>query len=316
MRHALILALVAVCAAPSVLPGANPHDYDPLLWSPLVVHGVVENVGPRYFTHDQLYPNGPAMENPPGSLYRMNVIEVNVIQVLKGRFPERVFRAWNSDVDFGKLLDVGQEIVICAQQNPYFFGGTYVAQEPNDVYAKSDGFWVRGIQHPVVPPPDSRADVFVSEPIPDVTFEEIVERAERSSMPVVAREADLIVLGDVMAVEPASVAGVTDVSLVTLDVHKTLKGDPATIRSFIMRHDTHGVEYGTLNSYIPMLPAIGEQWLVFLKAGPDGYFPFAGENSLLRVEGDRLIYGPVGGSAPYTRSQLEQLVMDKAGDDK
>lgn len=44
MRRILILILFCSCASPALALSVGPESYDALLWSPIVVHGVVVKV--------------------------------------------------------------------------------------------------------------------------------------------------------------------------------------------------------------------------------------------------------------------------------
>ncbi|HEX5132034.1 MAG TPA: hypothetical protein VFX92_06065, partial [Candidatus Krumholzibacteria bacterium] len=187
MRLASILVIALACIAPhAVWSQAVPSDYDPLLWSPVVVRGVIENVGPRYFTHDQLYPNGPEMENPPDAKYRVDLIEVRVTNVLKGQVSGAVFRVWSLTLDFAALLKVGQDVVLCAEQSSCCFGGAYIVPVRENIYARDGDLWIRGVERATPLPPGAPKDVFVSEPLPELSIEEIAERTERSSVPTIS----------------------------------------------------------------------------------------------------------------------------------
>ncbi len=73
---------------------------------------------------------------------------------------------------------------------------------------------------------------------------------------------------------------------VVMQVSRVWKGPPAERIEFIMFHP--GGDHADWIRPVPTL-SVGEEWIVFLKKQDDFFFPFAGTNGLLRVDGQKLI---------------------------
>jgi len=176
----------------------------------------------------------------------------------------------------------GREYVICGMWDKR--KQTFVTAPHIGIYAKDgNDRWTRQLM-------PARSDFEIE---PDtVTNADLRARVENGSLNSVTRRSDVIVRGRVISRQDSTYT----VKLLhgrmkhhKLQVSEVLKGQVTTRQiEFVIAEPAEYMP--AWSRYTPPIE-VGQEWLVFLKAGDRGLFPFAGRNSLLRIEEDRLIYG-------------------------
>ncbi len=214
-----------------------------------------------------------------GSLW-ITRIRVSVGEVLKG--------AWNgAEIVFAlegqtSMFHVGDELVICAKRRNLPSGGTYVTSPYVGIYGSDGGMWKRWVAD----------DDMEREEI--LTNSELRERIQRGSITNLTSSADVVARG---IVSPAGEF-----------TYRTDDGRMGQMRTFRLEvtewlkgHETDDfLEFvvPSVNAdYVPQwyrdVPrgiVDGGEWLVFLRRGDQGLFPFGGPNSLLSIRGESVVY--------------------------
>ncbi|MDH4039004.1 MAG: hypothetical protein OEV86_16135 [Candidatus Krumholzibacteria bacterium] len=275
--------------------------YDPLLWSPLIVRGFVEECGTRRVPQSEFYPGRPDLgsANPPGALYAVYFVRVRVVETLRGSVSGPTVELDNTQNNYCSLLPLQHEVIVCASFNPVILGGSYATGDQYGFFGRDGNVWIPGVRRSQeAPPPAAHYPHY-----PEMTDAQLRARIAQVGLPAVTREADLIVTGDVVAAIDGDRA-----TQVTLRVADLLKGTAADSVAFLTGGGWH---YGRPDSRLGPAPKPGERWVAFLKMGTAGYFAFAGCNGLMRVDGERLIYGYV--DCGSSMSELKDIVRDNVG---
>lgn len=271
------VVFTSVVAAAAGIPVAGElgpwSTTDELLYTDLVVKGVVEFLDGERVPVQAYMPSDPR----PDVTIPISVVRLRVLDVLKGSYhkPSLTFVVPGGEPgspvglsDMSYDLDVGNQVVLSLVFWKYMKGGMYMLRSDLGRWDKSDGDWVNHAHREVTEGPDAiRAALAPAEP-------------ER-----MFAQADVVVAGKVTNSHMEEQDGV-GVDVVTVQVIDAWKGKPGATLTF------RAIPRGGMNlAWWRPVPAIetGTEWVFFLKKYDDWYFPFAGTNGLLRIDGDRLI---------------------------
>ncbi|MEJ2719790.1 MAG: hypothetical protein P8181_01435 [bacterium] len=285
-----------------------------ILYGDLVVRGVITDLVPEIVSEDNYIQDTPTPEEG----FPITNVDLDVLEVIKGYWPDQRLRAivlggYPDGVpnDSGIIVDilgkgygysynynVGDEVILVLNYRRAMKGGSFVVAQDEGRYIKSGDEWVN----------QGTKDTTIS-------LEEIRDLA-RSTLPQnLFEKADVVALGTVedasldterySEVSPITNLRRNDIQWITLRVSQLFKGKPEgpTIRFEMV------VRGGDNLSWYRPVPTIreGEEWLCFLKIGPDGLFPFAGVNGLLKMDGD-VVWRDNYIKCKYSRSELLNLL--------
>lgn len=292
MRMALTVVCILLGCSIS-LCSAEPRRIglgycDPLVYADLVVRGTVEGVSfERVRLADYFGPHEHS--NQPLMIAEMIV---RVSEVLKGSYPRDTVSIAGSAAG---CLHVGTEYVLCLTFNKRLKGGMFVFGDGSASFALSEGVWTRvGDQT-------------------RLTYDEIKSITESANIESVARSAHLIAVGTVIGTRDYDHRGPDghgDIRECTVEVDSLLKG---TLEgpSLTFQMVTAGTYAPGWRTKVPPEINVGETWYLFLKKeeieGGIGFYPFAGSNGMLKIEGERLIYD-LRIDFPYTRNEVDEIV--------
>jgi hypothetical protein len=262
---------------------------DPLEVSDLIVRGMIEHVEPTKLSVQ-------GSESPLA--FDGVTARVKVLEVLRGKWSEPEITV--TVLHDANALVNGREYVICAfwfKRNQVFVTAPHLG-----IYDKTSASrWVRYLG------PEAQQ---VSIDPDTLSSGDMDARVARGSLDSLAEQSTLVVSGVVVAVHDSVYAigeGHATIEHCTLAVKRVLKGNasesqvdfviPKT-REFTRNHSTPNIE-------------VGQEWLLFLQASKAGLYPFAGSNSFLRVEGDKLFYHDVEFAHSYSKTARVIAEMQK-----
>lgn len=289
---------VAATSTPQSLVGIEA--YDPLQHAHLVVRGRVLSVRTeRILMADW----GMADKGMESSMMTVTRIQVAVASVLKGETHEKEI-LFNAIGGLAPLFEANHEYIICARWRPLKDGGIYVTSPYVGLYRREGDAWARTVLESAIEKYETLSDA------------QIDARLQSGSLKSTAKFAEVIARGRVTKVwrtqYTADNGRVGEAVHYALEVHEVLLGDaPGGRIEFVV---ARVAEY-TPNWYrvVPLEIQVGEEWYVFLKWGEKGLYPFAGPNSLLRVDGESLIYDNAV-KYPRTVGEVNRVVHTEVGD--
>jgi hypothetical protein len=306
------LLAILLCFAPAFrgfATGLNPamagvESYDPLQHSHLIVRGIVTDIRQERSSFGKwgIVPQGSPQSSVP---MQVTKVFVTISDLLKGTWAEDnvafALSLQGEDVLFG--LD--QEFIICGKWQGRSDGGVFVTGSHLGVYRKEGFSWVRRVMDVAITPAET------------LTNDQVIQRIRQSSLGNVTHAADVIARGTIIAAWESSYdAGSGLVGAMRhykLRVADALKGivSEEYVEFVVPRIDV---------SYVPKwyrdVPrGIGTQqeWLVFLRRDERGMYPFAGTNSLLKVEGEELIYDMAVKYPDGLRAAVRKVRSEVAG---
>lgn len=286
MKRIAVACLFLSVASATLSPATqkNPamsgvESYDPLQHSHVVVHGRVTAVARESIVPGDLLNRGG---DDRGIRFSVQVdrVELIVLSVLKGDFSQ-------SSMSFVGLpnwrFEKGQELVVCAK---WFKGrrmSGFVANTFLGLYERvGETGWVRCVDEMNV----VRAE--------RLTQNEMLARVSRASLSSIVAASDVIARGTIISEANSSyvlsdgrVGELTRFRLRILDQAKGKSAD-GILEFVVAKENTSYVPEWYRD--VPRGIAEGQEWLVFLRSGERGLYPFGGPNSLLKVEGPKLIY--------------------------
>jgi hypothetical protein len=296
---AVVVALLSMefAQADQTIPalvGIPPED--PLEVSHIVVRGVVESVTTSQFD---------LSDGSPGTspaVFESITAQVRVLETLRGGWtgPDITFVALGDPTSLAR----GGEYIICGLWNQT--RRTFVTGPHIGIFTKDgDDRWIEQ------PRPTGRSGR-VHEPVA-LTSADVLARLRSGSLDGVTRQSDVIVSGTVVSKH--------DSDYVIGDGRRgTMTHYRVRVEAVIKGHVTTGhVEFVVpqVNEYVPewyrfTYPNIelGQEWLVFLRTGDRGLYPFAGRNSLLLIDEERLIYDSIV-DYPQTRSETVRRIQSE-----
>jgi hypothetical protein len=283
----MILCVPARLVAIELSDSAMRMAFDPLRYAHIVVRGRITTV-----TAESV-PATKCGYKESGNK-TVDVITLMGARTLRGTDSPGNIVAW-SDLVVGDL--VGREAVLCAKWIPPLgsylvgYGGACLVETQDGTWARYDG----------------------SETI---TTEELDARLLSTRPEAVARSAGIAVIGKVVSVADSvlDVDGhMMSIRRVGLRIEQLIKGQyDGSIIDFVVVLAGGGYA-PPWRTATPTEFDIGEEWIAFLARGPGFYYPSAGMNGLLRVQGDTLLYDRV---APYrySRGRFLGMVEETLGD--
>jgi hypothetical protein len=282
------LTLVAPLVQGASSPSANGlQASDPLLYAHVVIEGTVRDIANREVRMDEL-----GITDLPGVGTVMKEVKLEGLTVLRGLFDSpSILIDLNAFDDFSPETLLGKRIILCGNWKQGL--ARYVVASSRSILIKTESGYVR-----------ERG----SEVITDIALATLLESAKPES---ITREADLVMIGRVVGSEKAQVdfesGQRTKVWKVNLDLERTLKGKaPGGRVSFvIIRGDYTPPWRGkTLSTFNP-----GERWLIFLAERDGLLVPVLGNNGVLLIDGENLIYDRAV-RYPLSRSRVESVVSE------
>lgn len=263
--------------------------YDPLVYTDLVVRATVEDRTFDQVTRADYLGPGRTGDHP----MMMVQIVARIDEVLKGSYH-------GDTVKFAGLplipLRVGQEYVLCLRYKEHLKGGMFDAGDGTASFVLSEGMAKRVGDNTTL------------------TYDEIRSITQSASIESVARSADLIVVGRVVGLHDhkhVEADGRGKIWECTVEVDSLLKGTLEG-RQVAFQFIRTGLYAPPWRTHIPPGIDIGQTWYLFLKKteieGRMSFYPFAGSNGMLKIQGDRLIYD-FGIDFPYNRSEVDQIVQ-------
>ncbi len=273
--------------------------FDPLVYSHLIVFGVVESISPDSTT---LSDWGQKIEPKTRDVrIRIEILNVKIIELLKGDYKDSNVSIImkHSPVRLGTFC-VGDTLVLCANYLETLKGGSYYFDREDAVHRQDDGQWVRRWAR------GKRKDI--------MTFEEIKRMVDEAKIENISREADVIARGTIASIKHSYLKGPEGTKArmieVTMNIYKVFKGEVNgdTLKFKMLRIGSYQPRWLTL---IPREIKVGEEWYVFLKKEEEiGYFPIMGKNGLLRINGEKIIYDN-NIVYKYSRVELEKIIIEE-----
>jgi len=302
-RFAITVAfLVLQPAGPNVVGSSElmrpgEWDFTPLLYYELVVTGQIISVNSGDVSDADLSWASPELDARL-SKYCTSVkyVTLNVTSVLRGPLVSDVTIVVPLPM-FEKSYDTryvqGDTVLMSAIYHSRL--KSYYLKDPYGKYTFRNGEWVcentsRGTR----------------------TFSDEILRAKVKDMEIanVTKEAELIVIGTVKSHKKEKIFGedstVAILVTVTLEVAEIKKG-PVDGEEIAVNMITSGFYTPAWRTHVPKQMAVGQKWLAFLKRNEFGWYPFAGTNGLLRIEGEELIYDE---RVPFwhTKQEIDRLI--------
>ena len=308
MRSALLAVWLLSSVEPAQATLRNPavagiDACDRLQNSHLIIRGTVRGVSLAAMTAAQLGLM-PAGDSAAGVDLGVGMVTIDVAEVLKGEWyePQITFIA----MDGQWLFHAGKEYVICALRRGPLGEEFFLTGIDIGFYERigSKKAWMQC-------QPDDR------EPWEALRDAQLRSRIRQGSLDQVARSSELIARGTILSAREVAYEASPGLQGKMIDyefeIDEALKGTKAgTVIHFV-------VPLMSL-SYVPpwfrCVPeglAAGQTWLVFLCHGERGLYPFAGRNSLLQVDSDRLIYD-THVEYPNTLSRARVIIVSRGND--
>lgn len=289
---------VAATSTPQSLVGVNA--YDPLQHAHLVVRGRVLHVKTERILMADWEMADKGMESSTMTVTR---IRVAVESVLRGQTHE-------SEILFGAigglapLFETNHDYIICARWRPLKDGGIYVTSPYVGLYRREGDTWARTILESTTEMDETLSDAQVN------------ARLQSATLSSTAKSAEVIARGRIAKVwrtqYAASNGRVGELVHYALEVDEVLLGEApgGRIEFVVARVAGYTPDWYRI---VPLGIHVGEEWYVFLRWGEKGLYPFGGPNSLLRVDGESLVYDNAV-KYPRTVGEVDQAVHREVGD--
>jgi hypothetical protein len=211
--------------------------------------------------------------------FPITVLNVQILEVLKGTWDGQYLTVVVPGGYAGKPggltthsynYEIGDEMILPLTFLGQMKGGSYTVTGDQGRFRQDGEVWVN----------QARAEM-------KMTVDEIRQIARKASLESMVKEADVVGCGTIEEVKPHQSGPVRGLELVTMRTEELWKGTSGSDRVAFRVVRKNGFD---LSWYAPAPEMhVGEKWLFFLKRDDDGFYPFAGTNGLLRVEGDYLI---------------------------
>jgi hypothetical protein len=261
--------------SPESLSGIE--EYDPLQHAHLVVRGKVLEVSVERIHMSDWDMADVGMEE---SMMTVTKVRFAVTSVLRGNLSKHEID-FGANGGFANLFEKGHEYIVCAKWRRIKGDGLYMVGPYLGIYRRDDLNWRR------------IGEEMRSKGGESLTDQQLISRVEAGSMSATALLADVIARGRIIRTWQSDYVGenglVGELVHYALEVKELLRGEAASgkIEFIVARVSAYTPPwYRVVTRDI----GVGEEWYVFLQRGERGLYPFAGPNSLLRVEGDTLIY--------------------------
>ncbi len=288
-----VLLLGVTGTARSSTRASGLSYYDPLLYTQLIVRGTIEDTQLEDIRRGDWGSTPRGLEDGRRTI---RVLRFRIREVLKGVFNQNHISVAMSlgGLDTGSLM-VGDERILCLHFKKSLKGGSYFLRSGGGIFAPSTGGrWIR----------QRGAEAF--------SLSELRARIGTGKMEHVVREAEIIAVGTIKSRNMSPMTSPNnerlDVIEYTLQIEQLLKGnvrDQVTFKTI-----EKGLYSPDWRVFVPAGMKPGERWYVFLKKGTVGYYPFAGTNGLLKIEGQNLIYNNQM-EYHYKKGELDKLITGR-----
>ncbi len=293
-----IIAALLLCSA--VAPSAPVYasemiidsrgwNFYPLEFSELVVIGEVSRVHLEKVSQADLWMDPPEVAARTRDIYTSATrIELSVREVLRGAAGpnlDALIVMFNDD--YRCDYEVGATVLLCLNWHPRL--QAYYLQSSYGKYLYRDSNWVCDV------PSNGRRML---------TDHEVRQMIAATSIGQVTKDAELIVVGDVVSVQRKNVTiddgARVNLTTLVLRVREIRKGSYKD-SEIAMNMISGGRYWPAWRKLVPRRFEVGETWYAYLKKDIHGWFPFAGSNGLLLLHDGQLIYEVRGSRVPYWR---------------
>jgi len=213
-------------------------------------------------------------------LSNVQTMDVRVEEVLRGNAqPTTITFLIFPPVDLHK----SQELVVCAKWIRGRKLSSFVTNPFLGLYEESAaGHWERLVDATSIVPRES------------FTNEELLKQVQEAGVAKLVAQSDVVASGSITRVWASTYhtddGRVGELLHYELNVSDLLKGkDSDGALEFVVAKENLSFVPKWFR-YTPKGLAVGQDWFVFLKTGERGLYPFAGPNSLLKVEDGRLLF--------------------------
>ena len=257
----------------------NAWDFAPLLYYDLVVRGTIVEVEDFEVTEADLWMDPPEIAEITGNNVKMaSRVKLEVLEVMRGpnvgQMTDIIVPTYRPQ--YNTRYEQGDELILCANYHPGI--GSYFLKSTYGKYIYKNQKWLcEG---------NARGNRYF-------TDSEIRQQIMSMSLDNVITEAELIIDGTIESIETGwfespsgSGADMVTLGIRVQHIHKGQYSDPKITVVML----TAGIYLPEWRKHVPRGYAEGQEWLLFLRNGPLGWYPFAGTNGLLRVETNQLIY--------------------------
>jgi hypothetical protein len=284
-----------------------------VIYGDLVVHGIIRSFKPELVTMYEMSLN----EGTPDAGYPITTLTVEVLEVIKGCWKERLLPAVaEGGVPDGVPNELGAITFINALGYPYTYN--YAVEDEVILVMR---YWkpLRGGSYIIVSDEGryiKRGDVWENQGTKDtsISIEDVRSWATATQPREVYQEAEVVALGTVREVSiDTTTKRRAEIAWVTLELRRVWKGEiPGdTLRFGIVVRGGHSLAW---RRPAPVV-AIGEEWLCFLKTGPDGLYSFAGTNGLLKMKGESVLANDCV-LCDVSKSELIETLSQESGGDE
>jgi len=182
--------------------------------------------------------------------------------------------------------------------------GKYTTGEGTGMYSKSDtDEWMRVVIDKETTPAEH------------LRMTEVRSRIAMASLQSVTTSSDVIVRGAIVGIRRATASSQEELTIYTVRVEEQLKGQtPSQKIEFVVPRANASVVPGWFR-WVPEQVNVGEQWLLFLRKSELGLYPFAGPNSMLRVDGTSLLFDLAVPSPSDLPGTVEKIKREVASED-
>lgn len=287
----LILLAATLSESTELPPGLKGiNSYDPLQDNYLVVRGTVSEVVRAPITlADWGIKWGTYLE-----AWR---VSLNVTGVLKGELNQKVVTLTLPGNQ--SPIAPGDDVIVCPRWRDTKSGGTFVINPYLGIYVENDsGRWAK------------RTSDYMIEPMEILAYAEIMTRIRKSSLESVTAASDVIVHGIIVSKweadyrsEDGRLGAMTHYKL---RVSELLKGRASGdfIEFVVPRVKEYVPQW---YRQVPFGIDVGQEWLVFLRKGDRGLYPFAGPSGVLQIKGDDLIFDMTV-TYPHTLPEAARII--------
>jgi hypothetical protein len=266
-------------ATTEIVRNPDAWDFAPLLYYDLVVRGTVVIVEDFEVTDADVWMDPPEIAEVTSKNVRTaSRVRIKVQDIMRGpelgQTVDIVVPTYRHE--YNTRYEQGDEMILCVNYHPrldsYFLKSTYGKYIFREMKWYCEG--------------NARGDRAF-------TDSELKKQVMSMSLENVVEESELIIDGTIETVKKGWFEGPdgSGAEMITLgirirQIHKGQQSD-AKIEVVML---TAGIYLPEWRKHVPKKYVEGQEWLLFLKKGPLGWYPFAGTNGLLRVENNQLIY--------------------------
>ncbi len=268
----LVPSAASSTSVPKALYGVN--YYDPLQHSHVVIRGKV--LASHTERSERLGWDAPWVSS------NVTIVRVTVAELLGGNWP-------GTEIEMAAIggvssyFEVGKEYIFCCMSKNTNGADVLLTDTGVGLYARQDEAWSRIVFDDVLDTNELLSDA------------ELRTRVASASLVSMTRSSDIIARGVILdsrrSKHKSPNGAVCSLMHYRVKVSEFIKGKTADNELEFVIPRVGGSDY--VPAWYRVTPSRienGQEWVIFLRRGEFGLYPFGGRNSLLRVEGERLIY--------------------------